>query len=269
MVSIIVPICSNNIKWVEILKEQQRCLAKQTFKDFEYIIVEQYKDEMLFNEVPCDLYIPIKSEELCYRLGWMWNVGARSSSGDTLILTGADYVFGVSYLEELVKWYASVPINVCRVGIRVLNISEQKTNEIIGTNYVDSKPFPPRHITGKLFVNGGSGNLILSKDIYWSAGGYSENYYNYGWEDEEFLFRLNFVLGMRIESILPNFDYTLVHLNHPRNNAPDNIRCGHWNFRIREFTRKNTELSVNLHTAAALGKVKHPTIINLSEYGIR
>lgn len=264
MISVIAPIWVGDEGWIPVVEQQARCMAAQTLKDVEYIIVEQTAGKQHCSHVPCDKYIPLHNDGP-YRVGWMWNVGVREASHDLVLLWGVHYVFGRDYLESLMNFYTAQESEVVRPFLNVFLSNEISTQRLLSEpDLCLGDTWPPPNISGQRYpADGGCGVLLLPKSVYWDAGGYSENFANHAFEDVEFYLRLSYLMHGEPKRRFPNFDYLLVHLQHPR--APG---TGEWNYLMGQVTELNPQMAIADYRRLTLGRREGPTLADLSKWGI-
>ena len=208
MLSIVVAISGNRADRSTNFLSLLGCINRQTFKDYELIVVEQSTDAQFYWRwlASTDVkYIPIQHG--VFNLSWCYNVAARKASGDILVFLGGDVGFGNDYFESIANgfkppymagWNSAIYLNPEGLGY-YLNMGYTSEWEDSNVAFVASPE-----------CNSGYGlSTIFTKDFFWSLGGFNETYESWGGEDQDIHVRAREATGVDIE--LP---YTILHLFH-------------------------------------------------------
>lgn len=167
------------------LTKLMQSIELQTFRDFETIVVEDtqgrgmsafpFKDKV-------SRIIPISDPEYRkFNKSWVMNVGARNAKTDNLIFIDAEISFDNPFLleeylhlTEVYKFFNGWSKYICLEG------RDNPTQRI--------------HSFGKT-VHAMIGIFYSNKDFYFNKlGGYNENYFGYGGEDNDVFYRVEYLL---------------------------------------------------------------------------
>jgi len=170
-----------------IIKECLKSLKKQTFKNFELIVVDNNSTDRTAKIAKKE----VKNVIVEKRQGYIYafNAGAKKARGEFIAAADADSIYPRDWLEKAAKWIRKKP-------------------EIIGvygsTRFYDSAPLMNffSNIIFSLFLyltrflgqtNTPGYNFIMSRKAYFDVGGYNPQRYNG--------IQFDFELGNRIANI--------------------------------------------------------------------
>lgn len=252
MMSVVIPYREGSAIRTENLKETIKCLKKQTFQDFEIILVEENSNTIERFDV--DKHIHIKSDDGIWNEGWAYNVGARQSSGDRLMFLGGDYLFDENYLLSM---------NNCKLkgflGWKTCYSLNQEGRQAylsgIGFKGLQQDKYVWRKKESSWDCSAG-GSLVFNKDYFWNEiGGFNENIFGWGKLDNE--------IAARMFYSLKNFyvlDNTIYHLWHSKET---DMRVYDRSMRTLEATIKNPALMIERLKKVRLGNINKPTLVEV------
>ncbi len=193
-VSIVVP-CYNGGRFLDALLAS---IEKQTFRDFEVIIVDDGSSEALTIEKLASLPASIKVIRQENRgLSAARNTGFRAASADLVLPFDCDDTLEPDHLAETVAAIKGAPANI---GFAYTD--ERLTGDGSGI----SEHFFNRY--DQLFVNRMSYCILLRKEAWRAVGGYDETMRD-GYEDWEFNIRLGKFGYRGIKVAKPLLNYTV------------------------------------------------------------
>lgn len=184
-----------------------KTIAGQEDSTVECIVVEQSAKPEIKERVPGwvrYVHTPLPHYSMPYCRAWAFNVGARQSRGDLLILHDNDLLVPACYAAEHLEYF--------RRGYEIANLKRF-------IFYLD------RVSTGRFFENGvlpaelafdsilqnaqGGGSLAIARKTFFAIGGFDEAFVGWGGEDNEFWDRA------QLRSLYPYGYLPMVHLWHP------------------------------------------------------
>ena len=194
-ISVIIPWTKGTPDRLEGLNILFDCIKRQTFRDFELILVEMSRDgTSTYLRYKPDQHI-VKFYDGIMSKSWICNVGARASKTNNLLFIDADTEFGDTYFSQVwdfadrFKNKMFLPWDKCMM----LEGRDEPTCRQVDAHAMKACA----HVW---FVN---------KDFYWKIGGMNEKYMGYGAEDQDLWER-----GLHVEKYIPNMPYTLKHTYH-------------------------------------------------------
>lgn len=198
-----------------LFRETLGCIQRQTFKDYELIVVEQYVDDPLWESEVSKLasrYVPIKGTPFCN--AWCKNVGARLAGGSTLLILDGDLVFGENYLQFVMERFESAE-KYSAGASRVMFLSRSAAREYRSA-HVYRNDWGRERLQWDLpigIVRGTTtGPLVFDRDYFLNCvGGYNENYELWAAEDRDVLVRAVALMG---DSEPRTMEYVVLHLWH-------------------------------------------------------
>ncbi len=190
-------------------------LAEQSFQDYELVVVEQSLDgECYYADLEPDRYLSISDpDKRSFNLSWCRNVGAHLATSNRLLFIDADLIFAPDYLDKVVAqpgpfsggcrrfiWSSPQDVDAFRAGRGMASFSESPSFAAFST-YKDNN-------VGK------GGAHFFSRPWFLDVfGGYCENFFKYGWEDDEAIYRISKLVRCGIPE-LPVVDADCIHLAH-------------------------------------------------------
>lgn len=184
-----------------------KSIAAQRDASLECVVVEQSAKPEVKDALPSwvrYVHTPLPYPEMPYCRSWAFNVGARAARGRVLVLHDNDMLVPNGYCQEILARY--------RDGYEVMNLkrfifflAEDHTRRVLSNNgsLVDEAP-------ESIMQNSeGGGSIAITRDAYFSIGGFDESFVGWGGEDNEFWQRAQ-TRRVWLYGYLP-----LVHLWHP------------------------------------------------------
>lgn len=211
-ISVVIPCGGNFPERVRNLHLSLECLRKQTFNDFELLLVEQTVDGSFYHSnLDCDKYIQLRDPLMRgFNRSWCRNVGANTATGDIILLMDGDYVFAEKYLEIIARTTDRFFSGTDQYRWSTLPLVEE---------YLASKDvsvFRKAKIKYVPFRRGIANGGIVGFDREWfksSFIGYNENFFKYGYEDTEAVHRILRILDKRPEQLF-TAPVSVAHLYH-------------------------------------------------------
>ncbi len=223
MISIIIPMggrVKENITAKSLIDKNNTSDILQTYKDFEIIETRFYNFYQGYN------------------LAWNRNIGAKDVKGDILIFMDSDLKLEKDYLEKVLKI---------------------KDDFASGSNcyIMGNKKFPGYD---KKSGMGYGLILIFKRDFYFNKfGGFIENFFRYGYEDNEAADRIMKLLN-KDESQIERIDSSVRHVQHEGRDLYNNKTNKEiYNKLITKDVKKRCELAKNG------GNIESPYIINIDK----
>jgi glycosyltransferase involved in cell wall biosynthesis len=192
---------------LEGLKALMESIESQTYKNFETIVVEDTQGRGMtcfpFKDKVNRIIAITDPEFRKFNKSWVMNVGAREANTDNLVFIDAEISFGSGFLKEIIEmanyneFFNCWSEYICKAG---------------RDNPKDRIHYFPVTISAMI------GAFYSTKDFFFNIlGGYNENYFGYGGEDNDIYYRANYLLEE-----IPKMEYTLIHNYHhwhPKNGA--------------------------------------------------
>lgn len=221
MISIIIPIQRNN----EIRdKNFELCLESvnnQSYEDNELIVVEQeYNGKAYYDDDFCNQHIVINDKkERGFNLSWCRNVGAKVAHGDIILLMDSDLIISKDYLEKV----SQMQDDFASGSNQYKMTSKQNTELYYQYKHTHVFNLDTLRFTGySKKRNMGYGLILIFKKEFWDRfGGFSENFFNYGYEDREASNRILSLLD-KDEDNIERIDSPVYHLHHNGRNMDNN-----------------------------------------------
>lgn len=199
LVSIVIPTFNRK----DILKQTLESLIEQTFKDFEVVIADDGSsdgtDQML------------SAMDVPFRVTHSWQPNAGRSAArnrgvslalGSIILFMDDHVYADRRLvEEHVMMHRQFTGTSTQVVRGDAPLVRDKVDIPVDTPYVDMKTFVFKNEQNP-FVSFFTGNVSMTRQAFDGAGGFDEDFKEYGFQDSEFGYRL-VKAGFRIK-VNPN-----------------------------------------------------------------
>lgn len=253
--SVIIPITG---KWrANNLSICLEFLRRQTFKDFEVVLVEQINcgiarqrsKNTFFKNALVDKYIAItNSINHEFNQPWMLNVGAKLAEGEKLLFFDVDLIVRAHYLRNVYEFnepffYAW---NAC------FHYTQRISNGVYRKKKLLKDPDAIKYTPGMQAHEGyaiGADRAFFFEKI----GCYNENLFGWGGNDNEIAARVRHILGSPFKALpVPVF-----HLWHPRSYAKTTNRK--FVINARKFPQK----IINTLLKHKLGNPNNPTIIQM------
>ena len=239
----------NRQKALELLMHN---INKQKFTNFEVIAVEQTiisldnKHSFPYKHL-VDKYILLKDpKQRPFNKSWVMNVGARQSRSNNLLFIDADILFESDFLQK---------INNTIPYFKLFKCWSQY-------DCMPGQDNPYKRIHTQKTISCLIGVWYCEKNYYFNVlGGYNENYFGYGREDNDIWARGNYLLKE-----IHCMNYTLSHYYHhwhPKEGAnPYNANDSEGD-RILKMTSSNPQKVINILTKTNLGQLESPTLIKV------
>ena len=171
-------------------------IAAQTFTDYELIIVEEVIGDNT-EKAPYNAaykYFTLRDNRK-FNKSWCINVGIRNANGDGILVLDADMTFKRDYFEKVVTF------------------SKQYPKFFNGFNYITLLPGKDNPVCRVLPYNNQAiigGAWYTSKKFFFEElGGFNEDYFGYGGEDNDTGERAKFLLKN-----VPELIYSITHQYH-------------------------------------------------------
>ncbi|OGC03833.1 hypothetical protein A2276_08280 [candidate division WOR-1 bacterium RIFOXYA12_FULL_43_27] len=169
------------------LKLVLESFTKQTYKDFEIIVVDSSStdgtEEIVRTEqcsVPTLQYIRQENNGKTAAR----NRGIKEAKGEIILLTDADMIADSQLVEEHIKAHKKYN-NACFEGT-TFNFLKKGSDAV--EPYIKQKLRAGQKLKWAYFL---SGNLSIKKETLIKAGMFDEDFKSYGWEDIELGYRLH------------------------------------------------------------------------------
>ncbi|MBI5400097.1 glycosyltransferase [Candidatus Saganbacteria bacterium] len=120
------------------------------------------------------------------------NFGVEQATGEIILLTDADMIADPNLLAEHLQAHGGQP-NSAVEGL-TYNLKQPLPLEALEPNHPDIAPYIKQRLQNGQELKWSyflSGNLSLKKSSFLEAGGFDENFNQYGWEDIELGYRLS------------------------------------------------------------------------------
>lgn len=215
--SVIIPITGFDPLRENGLNKLISSLQKQTFRDFEVIIVEQVQqwthltppDKGIANNhhifkkdlFPHFQHICLPWQEKGFNKAWCMNVAVKHSKSELLCFMDADMYFDEFYLE---KAYEFKQKEKHRFFIGWETLLKEAGRDEQNDRTVSSQ-----------VIKTAGGIFWIDKYFWWECGGMCEEFFGYGGEDNDFWQRANVMLGGDWKHCwVHRFPYTIGHTYH-------------------------------------------------------
>ena len=240
-------------------------IKNQLYRDFETILVEDTQGTGISKfpfKKDVNLVIPITDpENRKFNKSWVMNVGAKNARYNGMVFIDAEISFGNDYLNKIIEgtqkyeFFNGWSEYVCMSG---------------RDNPKERRHYWPKTIRAMI------GSFYSTKDFYFhKLGGYNENYFGYGAEDNDICYRAKYVLEKdeikknnfdffyEEYSPIPMINYTIYHNYHHwhPSTGPDPLNPDRE--KILNVTIKRPQEVINKLVTTNIGNFKHPTLINL------
>jgi len=262
MISVIIPIAGDSRK-----RHLRACLSflrKQSFKDYEIILIEQVNCLLggkrllggpFYENVNVDKYLSIKDPGTNhFNQPWMANVGANIAKGDQLLFYDVDLVAGSTYLEAVSKFKDPYFI----AWNRMFCLSQACSEEVHKSKKISRKCISSAEVCKAGVLDYAGFSVCVRRGFFFNKlGGYNENYLGWGGNDNDIAWRALKLLGN--VRVLPHH---LHHLWHPKGYSKHML----WERRDVWLTTYKYPLKVNNRLLKVKkGNPKRQTFINISD----
>lgn len=223
--SVIIPWTDGDSTRREGLYALFECIKRQTFRDFEFIVVEMTNNGVVtYLPYKPDNHIVLKYDGL-FNKSWVCNVAAKQAKHELLLFIDADTLFDNDYFQIIHEFYDKykneffLPWKQCRM--------------------LAGRDEPTERMVDAMYLQGAAHVWAVTKEFYWRIGGMNEKYFGYGAEDLDFFERAKHLLKIIFNmEIIISHSY---HHFHPKDSAfPLNAR----RVDLLEETRRNYELEI-------------------------
>jgi glycosyltransferase involved in cell wall biosynthesis len=224
-------------------------LQKQTFKEFEVIIVEQAQNPLMYHKFEDNLFSNFQHIKLPYQSkgfnkAWCMNVAVNHSNTELLCFMDADMRFDEHYLEKAYEFKQKEKHRFF-LGWEVLIKEEGRDEKHDRTIYSQ-------------VIKTAGGIFWIDKYFWWEAGGMCEEFFGYGGEDNDFWQRANVCLGGDWKHCwVHRFPYTIYHTYH--HDAPVTSERLH----ILNITAEQPHEVIKKLKKHNLGKIEGPVDANV------
>lgn len=264
MISVIMPVTGpSRVKNVETVT---KFLARQTYKNFELIIVEQL-GAMLngknmrgphYKHINSTKYLPLRAKRNnLFSPAWMCNCGVTVAKGNIFLFLDTDLVFDRNYLEKISKFNKGFFFSFDRVFHLTKNVSQNVINKLRITQ--EDLHGATMYYSGSL-LHPGYAPCAQRSFFLNSLGGYNENYLGWGGLDNDIAWRARSLQGQDFK-----LNNSIYHLWHPRTHAKTaKVIMNTWRTTWKHPEKINDRLK-----KAKLGKREGPTKIDIKDIFIR
>lgn len=258
MISVIIPVMGGNRQ--KNLADCLYFLRKQTYKDFEVILVEQigcslgqfYPKKPIYKKAHVDKYITIEDRQhRRFNQPWMSNVGANLSKGNLLLFYDVDLIIAPTYLATVAAF--NKPFFFA--WNKIFHLTKEVSEHIHKTKQLIRDPKATVYTPGRKTYAGYS--VCIDRDFFFNKlGCYSENYLDWGGNDNDVSARAFYLLGKEYKC-----QHNIYHLWHPRNYA----KATGANRQLVFATRRHPQQVINRLLKIKLGNPKQPTFIKMKD----
>lgn len=194
--SVIIP----NYNGEHLLTDCLESLKKQSFKDFEVILVDNNSDDNSINKT-FEIYPGVRVIKLSRNFGFSKaiNEGAKRALGEYILLLNNDTKVDERWIENLIVMADKHP-EVVSVGSKLLNFYDQNVIDGVGISINDvgqAKSLGWQELDNgqfekPIYIFGATGGASLfRKEIFIKLGMFDEDYFMYS-EEVDFAFRAQF-----------------------------------------------------------------------------
>ncbi|KKN19672.1 hypothetical protein LCGC14_0943400 [marine sediment metagenome] len=227
-------------------------INKQKFTNFEVIAIEQAvlnldnKNSFPYKHL-VDKYILLKDpKQRPFNKSWVMNVGARYASTDNLLFIDADILFESDFLQKINNNIPYFKLFKCWSQYECMS----------------GRDNPYTRIHTQDTISCLIGVWYCEKKYYFNVlGGYNENYFGYGREDNDIWQRARYLLNQ-----IPCINYSLSHYYHHWHEAnganPYNVNDKEGD-RVLKITNSNPQKVINILTTTNIGQLESPTLIEV------
>jgi len=257
MISIVIPLAGT--AHADNLEYMIENFKRQTMKDYELILVEQVKDscESVFEKFDCYRHIAVFNNDLFHR-NWLMNIGAKTSRGEKILFIDADITFRSDYLKMIVEFQKPWFVGWSKMYYFDADISQKIKYGFYPKDIMD---FSKDTMKCDTMAACGAATCVDKEFFFDKYGGFNENYFGWGAEDNDNAIRANTILGK-----FNYMDYNVGHLSH----QSDRIKCREKatspeNMNQFHITCRNPNEITRRILLSGIGKLSGPTTINVSD----
>lgn len=259
MISVLLSTAGNDPERRENLIEVLHCLKKQSYKNWELILVEQTLDGNFYNDqLPCTQYIPVQDpKNRGYNASWGRNIGAKAAKGDRLLFLDADIIFDTDYLEKVAAFkgdpffIASSSIAWSKPKHKAKYLKKRNLKKVLHQSDILYKS-----IEGTMPIN-----IALGFEKKWylkTFGGYIENFFRHGLEDGEAIKRVLQCLEKKFEALHTVKEATIGHLHHSyRDRRYSQLNKQVW----KTYAYESPKILRKALKKVKVGNPKHPSLL--------
>jgi len=257
MISIIIP--ATSAARVENVRTITAFLKRQTYRDFEVILVEQIDAKLgdirtggpHYDKLTVDRYLPLRAKHHnIFSPAWMCNCGVKHARGNTLLFLDTDVVFDEKYLSRV----SNCPHPFFFSFKKAIHLTEEATKTVRATCKVTKAD-----LAGATAYPAGAlehpGYAPCAQKSFFTGrlGAYNENYLGWGGLDNDIAWRARHIMGQ--DHMLASNIY---HMWHPRKHAVTvNYIMQTW-----RFTWKKTQQAQKLLQNRPWGDPNGPILID-------
>lgn len=257
-ISVIIPVMGGNRQ--RNLSSCLHFLRQQEYKNFEVILVEQIgcvlgqfnSQKPVYQKAHVDKYVVIEDKKnKKFNQPWMSNVGAQISTGDLLLFYDVDLVVAPTYLKMVAEFNKPFFFAWNKIFHLTQNISDQ----IIKTKKLVRDPHAVVYTPGRKTYAGYS--VAIERNFFFNKlGCYSENYLDWGGNDNDISARAFYLMGAEYKC-----PHNIHHLWHPRTYA----KASGANRQLVFATRRHPQQVIKRLLKTNLGNPKFPTFIPMRD----
>ena len=243
--SVIIPYTFGDDVREKNLSDLTYAIVDQTFTDYELIIVEEVigdnKERAAFQGV--HRYITLRDSRK-FNKSWCINVGVKNAQSDNVLVLDADMTFGKDYFERVMDFASTHPkfFN----GFDIIRLLPGKDNPKLRV-----LPFKNQAIIG--------GAWFTNKKFFFDElGGFSEDYFGYGGEDNDTGERAKYILP---GEVIPALPYMITHQYHDWHKPDGAMPLNPIRYTLLNKTKQDPGAVIKLLKAKQLGKEIYPTFI--------
>jgi hypothetical protein len=169
-----------------LLNQTLRSLFAQKDISFEVIVIDQSKVPVVA-ELPAGIryhHLPKTNVPEGWHKAWGYNVGAHLAQGKLLVFHDGDICVPCFYGRELSKQFETGNWDALSMQRFLYYLPRKMTAEILKSDQIRCSEAPER-----VFQNWKGGTIAISKEAFFSIGGFDEGFVDWGGEDDEFYHR--------------------------------------------------------------------------------